>query len=423
MKTLYVSKHKSYDMNGFYQTNKNALVCGAPGTGKTRGFVIPNLLHNTEDSFVINDSKGYIYGVYGDYFRTCGYQVICLDFARLQGHYNPFSGIQSEYDILKLAHMITYMDAREGTTRDPFWDEECEIALSAFIGFLWEFLPKEEQTLPALNDLITNPMRFIEDIDNDVYTLSNQELKTLVERTFHTSRAMPGGLDRLFLAVAKNKPEAFCLRQYRKFCTSPEKTYGTVISTTLSKLGQYDTTEIREFLSKTDVCFSNIAKEKTAVFICVSDNDRTMDGIANILYNQIIQQLVMEADNEIDGKLCRDVDLYFDDFATSVKILDFPRMIASFRSRRINVYIMIQNESQLAAMYKEEAKTIIGSAGTYLYMGNMDIDTIRNISMRMSLPVGEIIELPYRSIIVHKQGEKPFIDERIELESEKEEEM
>lgn len=420
MQTLHVSKHKTYNTNGFYQANKNVLVCGAPGTGKTRGFVIPNLLSNTEDSFVINDSKGYIFGLYGDYFKEHGYQVVCIDFVHLRGHYNPFDIIKSEYDILKTAHMIAYMDAVEGINRDPFWDEESEIALSAFIGFLWEFLPKEKQSLPILNDLITNPMDFIPAIDEGVYLMPNQELRLQVERQFSISRSTPSALDRLFLAVAKQKPDAFCLRQYRKFCTSPEKTFGTVLSATLSKLGQYDTKEIREFLSKTDVCFSDIATKKTAVFICVSDNDRTMDGIANILYSQIIGYLVIEADKSLPE---RDVDLYFDDFATSVKIPDFPRMIASFRSRRINAFLMIQNESQLIAMYKEEAKTIIGSAGTYLYMGNMDIDTIKNVSLRMNIPVGEVIELPFHNMIVHKQGERPFMDECLLLEEyEKEEE-
>lgn len=416
MDKLYISQNTSYEITKYESINNNVLVCGAPGTGKTRNIVIPNLLKNINNSFVINDSKGMIYKKYKSYFLSKGFDIKQVDFVNLQGHYNIFQDIKTDFDILKISHLITYMDSNPNADRDPFWDEESELMFSAYISFMKEFLVPEKQNLGTLNDLIADPEPFINDIDETIQNTPNSILKDRIVKHFNIPRATVLPSDKLFFAALKKNPDSFAVRQYRKVCTSPEKTFGTVLATTLSKLGVYDTKELREFTRCSDINFSDIGQKKTAFFVSVSDNDRTMDTLANILYSQIIQSLVASADKNPDGRLNIDVDLYFDDFATSVKIVDFPRMIASFRSRGISSVLLLQSESQLFSLYNEDAKTIIGSSGTYCYLGNMDTDTIRNISFRMNMPVNDIIALPQNKLIVHRQGNLPVVDKCLNVE-------
>ncbi len=416
MEKFYVSKNHTYDMNMYDNINGNILVCGAPGTGKTRNVVLPNLLLNTKSSFVINDSKGMIYKHYGAYFEQLGYKVVNVDFINLTGHYNIFSAVKNDYDILKLAHLLSYLDAKELSTRDPFWDEESEICLACYISFMFEFLKPEERTLSTLSELMTHASKYYNTVCPDGSEIIHNASRERIISLLGITRMKLLASDLLFYLVSIYHPDSFALKEYRKICSSPEKTYGTIITTTLSKIGIYDTQILKEFTKQTDVSFHDLGYEKCAFFISVSDNDRTMDVLANILYTQIIQNLIEKADKEENGRLPQEVDLYFDDFATSVKITDFPRMIASFRSRGIQSILLIQNEAQLATLYGQEAKTIIGSSAIYCYLGNMDIDTIKNISYRMNLPIQDIIGLPRHQMILHRQGELPYIDTCLSLE-------
>ena len=362
---LILAAGRYYSMD-CYQTrrNNNVLVVGAAGTGKTRSIVIPNLLQ-AYGSYIISDPKGDLYAGYGAYLRGKGYIVkrLNLDNPAKSAHYNFFRYIRSEKDIIKLAHMLAYVD--EGCTgQDPFWDRAAEVLLTCIISFLWKYRPREEQTLESVYKLI-GCCRLDE---------GNDQEKT--------------PFDRIMESVGAKEPQSFTYKQYLKFRVGAVRTMKSILITLTTKLGKYDCREISQMLAYDELDIASIGHKRTAIFVTVSDTDRSMDDLANIFFTQAMNELCYEADHHCRGhRLPLDVRFIMDDFATNCRINEFPRMISGVRSRGISTMLMIQAESQLEEGYGRDSSTIIGNCDTYVYLGGNDVNTAESVARRCDMPL------------------------------------
>lgn len=379
-----------------YQTrrNNNVLVVGAAGTGKTRSIVIPNLLQ-AYGSYIISDPKGELYPEYGRYLREKGYIVkrLNLDNPAKSVHYNFFRYIRSEKDIIKLAHMLAYVD--EGYTgQDPFWDRAAEVLLTCIISFLWKYRPKEEQTLESIYKLI-GCCRLDE---------GNDQEKT--------------PFDRIMESVGAKEPQSFTYKQYLKFRVGAVRTMKSILITLTTKLGKYDCREISQMLAYDELDIASIGHKRTAIFVTVSDTDRSMDDLANIFFTQAMNELCYEADHHCRGhRLPLDVRFIMDDFATNCRINEFPRMISGVRSRGISTMLMIQAESQLEEGYGRDSSTIIGNCDTYVYLGGNDINTAESVARRCDMPLSEILYMPVETNWIFRRGERPVNGRNFDMES------
>lgn len=374
--------------------NNNVLVVGTSGCGKTRNVVTPNILQAT-GSYIISDPKGNLYDKYATYLFENGYEVKKLNFINPRNSikYNFFEYIKNDMDIIKIATILGRHSEEAARTVDPFWDEAAIILLSSLIGYLHYERPRKERNIQNLFKLI-NACEVNENDANE---------KTV--------------LDRIMDEVAERNPNSFALKQYKKFRCAAGRTLRSILITVNSKLGVLDCKEMNEMLSKDEVNIGEIGMKPTAIFVVVSDNDRSMDVLANIFFTQTMNELCLVADQECkDQRLPVPVRFILDDFATNVKIENFPRMIASIRSREISVMLLIQAESQLKKGYGDDDSTIIGNCDTYMYMGGNDVDTAKNIAERLNLPLRKILYMPVRSNWIFRRGSEPINGENIELE-------
>ncbi|MEE3482177.1 MAG: type IV secretory system conjugative DNA transfer family protein [Lachnospiraceae bacterium] len=428
MRELIVSMHHSIPQPRYGGPNHNCIVMGGPGYGKTRYFTEVNLALMKGTSFIINDSKGSLVKKYRGYLERMGYEVRVLNFARpgTDGHWNMFKYIRNEQDIMSIAHILTYLvEQGQGNNKDPFWDEATQMRMAAFIAFCKEFVPKGKMTFPTLVFLLDNPMRLLDFVPGGKEKYEELEKEEKKARSYDDcwgqiaaelgmSPSQKNCLEsRVFMALSRLFPDSYALKLYCRVAQSPEKTWNTIRITTFSKLGNFDAGGVQEMLSSDDVDIESIGDRKTALFVCVSDCDRALDPLANIFYSQAIKVLEEHADNDCpENRLPIDVTFLFDDFATSVKIDDFPRMIAAFRSRGMSAILLLQCESQLESFYSpSDAKAIIACCSTYVYLGTMDLPTAQNMSKRMNVPLEKAMNVPEGMCYVHHQGMKPFMDE------------
>jgi len=378
------------------QLNNNVLVVGCAGSGKTRSIVSPNILQAT-GSYIITDPKGQLHKKYGKYLRDMGYRVRVLDFTHPEKsqHYNLFHYIRNTQDIIKLAHMI--IDGSEvnykGTAYDPFWDEMAEILLTALIGYLWMYRPEADRTLESVLKLAAAC-----EIEE-----GNANIKT--------------PLDRIFDEVNKRNPNDFCYTQYRKFRIGASKTLRSVLISLNAKVGRFDFPEIRELMKSDDLELWKLGSRKTALFVVVSDKDRSLDGLINIFYSQAMDELCRVADNECEnGALKVPVQFILDDFATNCKISDFPKMISSIRSRGISTMLILQSESQLEQCYGVDGRTIIANCDTYVYLGGNDLETATAVATRCDLPVKKVLYMPVGTNWIFRRGQYPINGKNFDLE-------
>lgn len=388
---MILGKNRFYSMD-CYSTgkNNNVLAVGSSGSGKTRTIVTPNLLQAT-GSYVISDPKGSLYREYGDYLKSRGYIVKVLDFTcpEKSAHYNPFRYIRNSNDVLKLAHMLVYStDAGAGRSLDPFWDKTSELLAQALISYLVEKYPLEGRTLERLN-------RHLEGFDLNEYNLDSKNK-----------------LDLMMEKLESENKDSLAVKQYKKFRIASEKTLKSIVITFHSKLGMYDTPEINKMTYYDNIDIASIGNKPTALFVIVSDTDRSMDVLANIFFTQAMNELCWYADKKCaDYRLPIPVRFILDDFATNVKIEEFPRMIASIRSRNISAMLMIQAEAQLEKCYGFDGKTIIGNCDTYVYLGGNDVETAKAVAERCDVPVRKILNMPVRTEWIFRRGEAPcFVD-------------
>lgn len=392
--SLILGQDQYYSMD-CYQTklNNNVLVVGTSGAGKTRSIVTPNLLQAT-GSYILSDPKGNLYKKYKDYLIRQGYVVKKLDFTDPlnSAHYNPFLYIRNTQDILKVAHMMIYQRKEKGTA-DPFWEEAAQLLVQAIIAYLREAWTFEDQNLYRLVQLIG---------------------------MCQSAGGMEGAktpLDSLMNELEEENPESYAVSLYERFRVAADKTLRSILIVTNSKLGTFDTPEIRKMTAYDDINLPSIGQQKTALFVVVSDTDRSMDGLANIFFTQAMNELCRYADQECeDSRLPVPVRFILDDFATNCKIEEFPRMIASIRSRGISTMLMIQAEAQLEESYGHDGKTIIGNCDTYVYLGGNDVNTAKAVAERCNVPVQKILNMPVETNWIFRRGQSPINGRNFELE-------
>lgn len=392
---MIIAEGVSYSLN-CYETklNNNVLVVGTSGAGKTRSIVTPNLLQAT-GSYIVSDPKGNLYEKYGPYLKNQGYEVKKLDFTDPENsaHYNFFKYIRKMQDINKISHMIIYSKGQDGYKPDPFWDEASELLLQALIAYLYEGFRSSEQNLRSVQKLIDACN--IDENDSGSATI----------------------LDKLMEAHEKEYEDSYAVSQYKKFRVAAGKTLKSILISLNARIGQFDTPELRELTKYDTIRISGIGMKPTAVFVVVSDTDRSLDGLANLFFTQAMNELCWQADKRCKGNtLPVPVRFILDDFATNCKIAEFPRMIASIRSRGISTMLMIQSEAQLEEGYNKDARTIIGNCDTYVYLGGNDVDTAEAVARRCDVPLKKILNMPVETNWIFRRGQEPVNSKNYNIE-------
>lgn len=393
--SMILAQDQFYSLNCHEtQLNNNVLVVGTSGAGKTRSIVTPNLLQAT-GSYILSDPKGSLYSQYKDYLEGQGYTVRKLDFTNPtdSAHYNFFKYIRNTQDIVKVAHMMIYQ-RKEGGHSDPFWDEASQLLVQSVMAYLKEAWDEREQNLHKI-------MKLIATFD------SNGDL--------NMSKSV---LDRLMKDWEKEHPDSYAISSYNQFRVAADKTLRSILISTNARLGRFDTPELNELMADDDIDIASIGRKKTALFVIVSDTDRSLDGLVNIFFTQAMNELCRYADTKCKNyTLPVPVRFILDDFATNCKIEEFPRMIASIRSRGISTMLMIQAESQLTESFGYDGRTIIGNCDTYVYLGGNDIDTAKSVAERCDLPVKRILNMPVGRNWIFRRGQNPIYGENFNLDN------
>ena len=351
---------ESRPKNPKYARNKNSLVIGGSGSGKSRFFVKPNLMQMGRNvSYIVTDPKGQIVVECGRMLADGGYRIKVFNTVnfRKSMRYNPFAYIRSEKDILKLVTVIMENTNAEGTNAsDPFWPSAEKLLFAALIGYIWYEAPEEEKNFSTLLDFV-NASEVREDDDS-----------------------FRNGVDLLFEELENEDPEHFAVRQYKRFKLAAGKTAKSILISCGARLSPFDIRELRDAMGADEMDFDSIGTRRTALFIIVSDTDTTFNFIAAMMYSQLFNRLCDLADEEYGGRLPYHVRMLADEMANIGKIPNFDKLIATIRSREISVAIILQAKSQLKTMYKEAAGTIEGNCDTLLFLGGKEESTLKEMS-------------------------------------------
>lgn len=343
-----------------YARNKNILIIGGSGSGKTRFYVKPNLMQMTPNvSYVVTDPKGTILIETGKMLVDGGYKIKVLNTINFNKsmHYNPFQYIRNERDILKLVNTIIANTKGEGDkSGEDFWVKAERLYYCALIGFIWYEAPPEEQNFSTLLEFI-NASEARED---------DEEFKN--------------GVDLLFEELEADEPNHFAVRQYKKYKLAAGKTAKSILISCGARLAPFDIGELRELMSYDEMELDMLGDQKTAMFVIISDTDDTFNFVVAIMYTQLFNLLCDKADDEHGGRLPYHVRLLLDEFANIGQIPKFDKLIATIRSREISASIILQSQSQLKSIYKDAAETIIGNCDTTLFLGGKESSTLKEIS-------------------------------------------
>ena len=342
-----------------YARNKNVLVIGGSGSGKTRFFVKPNLMQ-MHSSYVVTDPKGDILTDCGRLLQQKGgYQIKVLNTINFKKsmRYNPFAYLRSEKDILKLVNTIIVNTKGDGEkSAEDFWVKSERLLYSALIGYIWYEAPEEEKNFTTLLDMI-NASEARED---------DAEYQSPV--------------DLMFERLEEKDPEHFAVRQYKKFLLSAGKTRSSILISCGARLAPFDIRELRELMETDEMELDTLGDRKTALFVIISDTDDTFSFVVSILYTQLFNLLCDKADDVYGGRLPVHVRCLLDEFANIGQIPRFERLIATMRSREISASIILQSQSQLKAIYKDSADTIVGNCDTTLFLGGKEKTTLKEVS-------------------------------------------
>ena len=343
-----------------YARNKNVLVIGGSGSGKTRFYVKPNLMQMSENtSYVVTDPKGTILIEVGKMMVNGGYKIKVLNTINFKKsmHYNPFQDIRNERDILKLVNTIIANTKGEGEkSGEDFWVKAERLYYCALIGYIWYEAPEEEKNFSTLLEFI-NASEARED---------DEEFKNAV--------------DLLFEELEAEEPNHFAVRQYKKYKLAAGKTAKSILISCGARLAPFDIQELRELMSYDEMELDMLGDRKTAMFVIISDTDDTFNFVVAIMYTQLFNLLCDKADDEHGGRLPYHVRLLLDEFANIGQIPKFDKLIATIRSREISASIILQSQSQLKSIYKDAAETIIGNCDTTLFLGGKESSTLKEIS-------------------------------------------
>ena len=341
-----------------YARNKNILVIGGSGSGKTRFFVKPNLMQ-MHSSYVVTDPKGTVLVECGKMLKKGKYKIKVLNtinFAKSM-HYNPFAYIRSEKDILKLVNTIIVNTKGEGQqSGEDFWVKAEKLYYTALIAYIWYEAPEEEQNFAMLIDMI-DASEAREDDEN-----------------------FKNAVDLLFEELEADKPNHFAVRQYKKYKLAAGKTAKSILISCGARLAPFDIRELRELTSYDELELDTLGEIKTAMFVIISDTDATFNFLVSIMYAQLFNLLCDKADDVYGGRLPIHVRCLLDEFANIGQIPSFEKLIATIRSREISASIILQSKSQLKAIYKDNADTIEGNCDTTLFLGGKEKTTLKEMA-------------------------------------------
>ena len=341
-----------------YARNKNILVIGGSGSGKTRFFCKPSLLQ-AHSSYVCTDPKGTLLPEIGTFLERKKYCIKCLNLInfRKSMKYNPLAYIRSEKDILKLVNALIMNTKGEGEkSSEDFWVKAERLYYSALIGYIWYEATEEEKNFITLLDLI-NASEARED-----------------DETYQSP------VDLLFSQLEEREPDHFAVKQYRKFKMAAGKTLKSILISCGARLAPFDIKELRDLMEYDELELDTLGDSKTALFVILSDTDSTFNFVAALMYSQLFNLLCDKADDFYGGRLPVHVRLILDEFANIGQIPNFDKLIATIRSREISASIILQSQSQLKTIYKDAADTIVGNCDSTLFLGGKEKSTLKEIS-------------------------------------------
>ncbi len=341
-----------------YARNKNILVIGGSGSGKTRFFVKPNLMQ-MHSSYVVTDPKGTVLVECGKMLKRGKYKIKVLNtinFAKSM-HYNPFAYLRSEKDILKLVNTIIVNTKGEGQqSGEDFWIKAEKLYYTALIAYIWYEAPEEEQNFAMLIDLI-DASEAREDDEN-----------------------FKNAVDLLFEELEAENPNHFAVRQYKKYKLAAGKTAKSILISCGARLAPFDIKELRDLMEYDELELDTLGEQKTALFVIISDTDATFNFVVSIMYSQLFNLLCDKADDVYNGWLPVHVRCLLDEFSNIGQIPQFEKLIATIRSREISASIILQSKSQLKAIYKDNADTIEGNCDTTLFLGGKEKTTLKEMA-------------------------------------------
>ena len=360
---ILLTKTERLSMNGRpsnpkYARNKNVLVIGGSGSGKTRFYVKPNLMQ-MHSSYCVTDPKGTIVLECGKMLEDNGYEIRILNTINFKKSmkYNPFAYLRSEKDILKLVQTIIANTKGEGEkSGEDFWVKAEKLYYTALIGYIFYEAPREEKNFATLLDMID-----ASEVREDDETYMNP-------------------IDRLFEALEKREPTHFAVKQYKKYKLAAGKTAKSILISCGARLAPFDLRELRDLMSEDELELDTLGDRKTALFVIISDTDDTFNFVVSIMYSQLFNLLCDKADDVYGGRLPVHVRCLLDEFANIGLIPKFEKLIATIRSREISASIILQAQSQLKAIYKDNADTIVGNCDSTLFLGGKEKTTLKELS-------------------------------------------
>lgn len=373
--------------------NNNVLVVGTTGAAKTRTVITPNLLECV-GSYVVTDPKGNLYRQWGDYMRAHGYRVVRLSFIHPEKsvHYNPLKYVKTTQQIQQLSSALVRSSGCYAV--DPFWDDSSLMLINSLISYIKENVPEDskEHSFHTILELLRASGRQTTDRNSSVFS-------SMMEEKY------------------KYNKESWAYKQFQNVNQAPEKTFNTIVATSIAKFCSVDTEELAKMMQYDEIDLPSIGKQKTAVFVEVSDSDRSMDMLINLFFTQAMNQLCTYADEECENsQLPVPVRFFMDDFATNCRIDNFENMVSNIRSRKISVILIPQSLSQLVHSYGESAHTIMDDCDTLIYMGGNDPETAHSIAVRCNKTTQTILHMPLCSSWIFRRGEKPFLCKNLELD-------
>lgn len=344
--------------NPKYARNKNVLVIGGSGSGKTRFYVKPNLMQ-MHSSYCVTDPKGTIVLECGKMLEDNGYEIKILNTINFKKSmkYNPFAYLRSEKDILKLVQTIIANTKGEGEKAgEDFWVKAEKLYYTALIGYIFYEAPREEKNFATILDMLD-----ASEVREDDETYMNP-------------------IDRLFEALEKREPTHFAVKQYKKYKLAAGKTAKSILISCGARLAPFDIRELRDLMSEDELELDTLGDRKTALFVIISDTDDTFNFVVSIMYSQLFNLLCDKADDVYGGRLPVHVRCLLDEFANIGLIPKFEKLIATIRSREISASIILQAQSQLKAIYKDNADTIVGNCDSTLFLGGKEKTTLKELS-------------------------------------------
>ena len=405
-----------------FARNKNVLIVGGSGSGKTRFWLKPNLLQ-MYCSYVVTDPKGTVICECGMALLKNGYRIIIFNTINFKKsmHYNPFAYIHSEKDILKLVTVFIANTKGDGKGGDDFWIKAETLLYTALIGYLHYEAPQEEQNFATLLEML-NAMEVREDDEN-----------------------YKNPVDLLFEALEKEKPDHFAVRQYKKYKLAAGKTAKSILVSCGARLAPFDIEEVREITSYDELQLDTLGDRKSALFLVMSDTDATFNFLLAMIQSQMFNLLVEKADDKYRGRLPVHVRCLLDEAANVGQIPNLEKLVATIRSREISACIFLQANSQLKALYKDNAETIIGNMETKIFLGGSEPTTLKELNQSLGketidtyntgesrgketshslnyqklgkdlMSVDELAVLDGNKCIVQLRGVRPFLSEKYDL--------